>query len=146
MYSVLLMPENDNNWVGLGHVCLPFKGTDWVVSLDNIFCHFFSFPSNFYQRNGYTWSCACYKVYGVDKLSNTWNLYKKSIRIHLTLYLTRFSIAKHPIFKQKSWHLRTLWIRPDSGMMGFSIDVYNHARWSGITKCFLWIVYFNNGQ
>ena len=88
----------------------------------------FNFSPDFQQRNGDTGSCAGYKVYGVDKLSNNSNLYKKkSTRPKLTLYLptvtkygrtsfvmtgnnvhvknfclTRFSIAKHPIFKQES--------------------------------------------
>ena len=30
------------------------------------------------QRNGDTRTCACYKVFGVNKLNNSWNLYKKN--------------------------------------------------------------------
>ena len=35
------------------------------------------FPPDFHQRNGDTRSCACYKVNGVDKLSDNSNLYQK---------------------------------------------------------------------
>ena len=52
------------------------------------FAIFFNFPPDFHQRNGHTRSCTCYKVCGVDKLSNNSNLYQeKSIRPKLTLYL-----------------------------------------------------------
>ena len=105
------------------HVSLLNKPIELYNSTKKI-CHFFNFPPDFHQRNGDTRWCACYKVYGVDKLSNNSNLFKKiSTRPKLTLYLptvenmvvmtgnnihveniclTRFSIAKHPIFKQKS--------------------------------------------
>ena len=82
------MTENNNNWVYQNYVCLLVKLTDWVVSLHNIFGHFLNFPPDFHQRNGNTRSCACYKVCGVEKLSNNSNLYKKkSTHPELTLYL-----------------------------------------------------------
>ena len=56
----------ENDWVHQNYVCFP----------------------DFYQRNGDNRSCACYKVYGVDKLTDNWNLYKKeSICLTLILYL-----------------------------------------------------------
>ena len=39
-YPVLLMTENNNNWVYQNYVCLLVKLIDWVVSLHNIFGHF----------------------------------------------------------------------------------------------------------
>ena len=47
-----------------------------------------NFPQDIYQRNGDSRSCALYKVYGVDKLTDNWNSSKKeSTRPKLTLYL-----------------------------------------------------------
>ena len=91
--SCIVNGRKYNNWVHGNYVCLLFKWTDWVVSLHNIFCRFFNVPPDFHQRNGDTRSCACYKVYGVDKLSNNSNLYKKkSTRPKLTLYLPTVEI------------------------------------------------------
>ena len=85
---VLLTPENDHDWLVQNYVCLPVKETDWVVSFHNIFCCFLNFPPDFYQHNEDSRSCARYKVYGVDKLTVNWNLYKKELtRPKSTLYL-----------------------------------------------------------
>ena len=42
--SVLLMTENDHDWVNRNYVCLLVKETNWVVSLHNIICRFLHFP------------------------------------------------------------------------------------------------------
>ena len=52
------------------YVCLLNKPIELYHST-TYFAIFFSFPSDFHQRNGDTRSC--YKVYGVDKLRNTSN-------------------------------------------------------------------------
>ena len=71
------------------------------------FAVFFNFPPDFHQRNGDTRSCACYKVYGVDKLSNNSNLYKKkSTRPKLTLYL----LTVENMVAQVSWWLAIMFI------------------------------------
>ena len=43
----------------------------------NILSRFLNFPPDFYQRNSGNRSSAWHKVYGVDNLTNNWNLYKK---------------------------------------------------------------------
>ena len=69
------------DWVHQDHVCLLIKETDLIVSLHN-------FPLDFYQRHRDSRSCTCYKVCGVEKLTDNWNLYKKeSTCPKLDLYL-----------------------------------------------------------
>ena len=69
------------------YVCLLNKSIEFYYSA-TYFAVSFYFPPDFHQRNGDTRSCSSYKVYGVDKLTNNSNLYKKkSSRPKLTLYL-----------------------------------------------------------
>ena len=80
--------ENYRDWVHQNNVCLLVKETAGIVSLHNLFGHFRNFPPKFCQRNGDSRSCANYKFYGVNKLTDNWNLLKKeSTRPKLTLYL-----------------------------------------------------------
>ena len=90
-FRVLLLPENDHDWVHQNYVCLIVEETDWAVSLHNIFCRFLNIPPDFHQRNGDSRSSACYNVYGVDELTDIWNFHKKeSTRPELTIYLQIF--------------------------------------------------------
>ena len=60
-------------------ITIGFTGTMYVCLLDKLiglyhsttyFAILFIFPPDFHQLNGDTRSRACYKVYGIDKLSN----------------------------------------------------------------------------
>ena len=82
------MPENDHKWVHWSSVFLLVEEADWALSHTNKFCRFLNFPPDYYQRNRNNTSCARYKVYGVDRLSDNWNLYKaESTHPKSTLYL-----------------------------------------------------------
>ena len=84
----MLITENDHDSVHQNYMCLLVILINWVVPLHKICCRFLNFPPYFYQRNRDSRSCACYKVYGVDKLTDNWNLYmKESTRSKSTLYL-----------------------------------------------------------
>ena len=81
------MPENDHDWIHQSSVCLLVKRLLSCIT-PQLFCPFLNFPPNFYQCKGDSRSCACYKDYGVDKLTDIWNLYKEeSARPKFTLYL-----------------------------------------------------------
>ena len=70
------------------YVCLLNKSIELYHFTTYFAIFFFNFPQDFHQSNGGTRSCAGYKVYGIDKLSNNSNLYKKKpTRPKLTLYL-----------------------------------------------------------
>ena len=129
----MLIPENDHDWVHQNYVCYLAKEADSVISLYNIFCRFRNFPPDFYQRNWDRRSCACYKVYWEDKLSDNWNLYEKeSTRSKLTLYIPSVEnmvayilwwvaiIFMSKLFvklKQISYDWCTLWGTPVIGLM-----------------------------
>ena len=103
---VLLRPEND--WVHQNYVCMLVKETDWVISLQNIFCRFLNFPPDFYQHNWDSKWCSYYQVYWVNKLSDYWNLYKKESTSHeLTLYLPSVEIMVTYIL----WWLAIIFIK-----------------------------------
>ena len=71
------------------YVCFIKKPIE-LYHFTTYFAIFLNFPPDFHQRNGDSRSCACCKVYGVDKLINNWNLYKESTRPKLILYLPTF--------------------------------------------------------
>ena len=175
------MPANDDEWVHRNYVCLLVKETDWALSLHNIFCRFLNFPPDFYQRNRNNTSCAYYKVYGVDKLSNNWDLYKaESTHPESTLCLLsvenmvafilwwlaitfKWKVFVEHVFRlrdiQYSSKYRSIGVIDEEGLklvwrcsasarptFQSRVTVYNHARCSRITTCFLWTVYIHNRQ
>ena len=177
----MLIPENDHGWIHRNYVCLLVKETSWALSHHHIFCSFLNFPPDCYHRNGDKRSRVCYKVYGVDKLTNNWNLYKKeSTHPKSTLYVPRFKnmvaqilwwlviIFVSESFVTRSFELRNIqyssksrsvsvldeeglivvWQCWASARPAFqsNVAVYGDGRWSRITTCLFWIVYFHNGQ
>ena len=64
-------------FIGTMYVCLLNEPIELYHSTGYFAIFFFNFPPDFHQCDGDTRSCACYKVYGVDNLSNNPNLYKK---------------------------------------------------------------------
>ena len=70
-------------FTGNMYVCLLKKPIEFYRST-TYFAIFLISLSDFHQRNGEN---TCCKICGVDKLTNNWNLYKKSTRPKLTLYI-----------------------------------------------------------
>ena len=139
------------------YVCLLSKSVELYHSA-TYFAVFLISLQILYQRNGDSKSCACYKLYGVDKLNDNWNSYEKeSTRPKSTRYLPSvenmvayiltwlaiifmskvfvkhvFSVERHPIFKQILQYRCTR--RGRTGLMVLCLGKDNISIQSGCLK------------